>query len=154
MGLDLSAKDSAALENRTEGWIAGPQLAAISMQGRQDVTGFIRSFTGSHHFVLDYLVEEVLGQQSDSIQAFMLQTAILDRLNGPLCDAVRGASCKDTGQEGGSSELRGASGMDVEHITQARVLIAEYKNDRAGSSIAGAIGLLERLLKAAEDGRR
>ena len=63
MGLNLSAEDIAALEARTEGWIAGLQLAAISMQGHQDATGFIQSFTGSHHFVLDYLVEEVLQQQ-------------------------------------------------------------------------------------------
>src|SRR5439155_12401971 len=78
----------AALERRTEGWIAGLQLAAISLQGQQDATSFIRSFTGSHHFVLDYLLEEVLGQQSESLQTFLLRTSILDRLCGPLCDAV------------------------------------------------------------------
>jgi LuxR family maltose regulon positive regulatory protein len=90
MGLDLSAKDIAALERRTEGWIAGLQLAALSMQGRKDVTGFIQSFTGSHHFVLDYLVEEVVEQQSESVQDFLLQTAVLDRLTGSLCDALTG----------------------------------------------------------------
>ena len=88
MGLGLSAQDIAALETRTEGWIAGLQLAAISLQGHEDATGFITSFTGSHHFVLDYLVEEVLHQQSESIQNFLLRTSILDRLCGPLCDAV------------------------------------------------------------------
>ncbi len=88
MGLNLSAEDIAALETRTEGWIAGLQLAAISMQGHEDAAGFIKSFTGSHHFVLDYLVEEVLQQQSASIQTFLLRTSILDRLCGPLCDAV------------------------------------------------------------------
>ena len=88
MGLNLSAEDIAALETRTEGWIAGLQLAAISMQGHQDATSFIKSFTGSHHFVLDYLVEEVLQQQSESVQTFLLRTSILDRLCGPLCDAV------------------------------------------------------------------
>jgi len=88
MGLSLPAEDIAALEERTEGWIAGLQLAAISMQGQKDVTSFIKSFTGSHHFVLDYLVEEVLGQQSESVKAFLLRTSILDRLCGPLCDAV------------------------------------------------------------------
>jgi LuxR family maltose regulon positive regulatory protein len=91
MGLDLSADDVGALETRTEGWIAGLQLAAISMQGHQDVASFIQSFTGSHHFVLDYLIEEVLGQQSESIQTFLLVTSILDRLCGPLCDAVLGS---------------------------------------------------------------
>jgi LuxR family maltose regulon positive regulatory protein len=88
MGLNLSAEDIAALETRTEGWIAGLQLAAISMQGHQDATSFIQSFTGSHRFVLDYLVEEVLQQQSESVQTFLLRTSILDRLCGPLCDAV------------------------------------------------------------------
>jgi LuxR family maltose regulon positive regulatory protein len=88
MGLSLSAADIAALERRTEGWIAGLQLAAISMQGQQDTAGFIRSFTGSHHFVMDYLVEEVLGQQSERVQTFLLRTSILDRFCGSLCDAV------------------------------------------------------------------
>jgi LuxR family maltose regulon positive regulatory protein len=88
MGLTLSAEDITALEARTEGWIAGLQLAAISMQGHADVTHFIQSFTGSHHFVLDYLVEEVLQQQPANIQAFLLQSSILERLCGSLCDAV------------------------------------------------------------------
>lgn len=88
MGLSLAADDIAALEARTEGWIAGLQLAALSMQGQQDVTRFIQSFTGSHHFVLDYLLEEVLVQQAESTQTFLLRTSILDRLCGPLCDAV------------------------------------------------------------------
>jgi LuxR family transcriptional regulator, maltose regulon positive regulatory protein len=88
MGLDLSAHDIARLESRTEGWIAGLQLAALSMQGHQDVTSFIKSFSGSHRFVLDYLVEEVLRRQPERARSFMLRTAILDRLSGPLCDAV------------------------------------------------------------------
>jgi LuxR family maltose regulon positive regulatory protein len=88
MGLNLSAEDIASLENRTEGWIAGLQLAVLSMQGHQDTANFIKSFTGSHHFVLDYLLEEVLQKQSESVQTFLLRTSILDRLCGPLCDAV------------------------------------------------------------------
>jgi LuxR family maltose regulon positive regulatory protein len=88
MRLNLSADDAAALERRTEGWIAGLQLAALSMRGHPDTASFIESFTGSHHFVLDYLMEEVLGQQSESVQTFLLRTSILDRLCGPLCDAV------------------------------------------------------------------
>ncbi|HOU13147.1 MAG TPA: LuxR C-terminal-related transcriptional regulator [Anaerolineae bacterium] len=88
MGLNLAAEDIAALETRTEGWIAGLQLAAISMQGHHDAAGFIKSFTGSHHFVLDYLIEEVLHQQSENIQTFLLRTSILERMCGPLCDAV------------------------------------------------------------------
>ena len=88
MRLDLSAENVAALEARTEGWIAGLQLAAISMRGRRDAAGFIESFTGSHHFVLDYLTEEVLRHQSEGVQAFLLRTSILERMCGPLCDAV------------------------------------------------------------------
>ena len=94
MDLDLSAENIAALEARTEGWIAGLLLAAlalqgtISMQGNPGAASFIQSFTGSHHFVLDYLLEEVLRQQSESVQAFLLHTSILNRLCGSLCDAV------------------------------------------------------------------
>ena len=88
MGLSLSAEDIAALETRTEGWIAGLQLAALSMQGHQDTDSFIKSFTGSHHFVLDYLIEEVFQRQPESIQTFLLRTSILERMCGPLCDAV------------------------------------------------------------------
>ncbi len=98
MGLNLSDGDVAALEARTEGWIAGLQLAALSMQGHQDAASFIKSFTGSHRFVLDYLIEEVLGCQSESIQAFLLRTSILDRMCGPLCDAVLESS-STSGQE-------------------------------------------------------
>jgi len=88
MGLNLKDADIAALEARTEGWIAGLQLAALSMQGRSDAANFIRSFTGSHRFVLDYLIEEVLQHQPERVQAFLLRTSILDRMCGSLCDAV------------------------------------------------------------------
>jgi len=88
MGLNLSPEDISALEARTEGWIAGLQLAALSMQGHPDAASFIQSFTGSHHFVLDYLIEEVLHKQPESIQTFLLRTSILDRMCGPLCEAV------------------------------------------------------------------
>ena len=98
MGLTLSATDIAALETRTEGWIAGLQLAALSMRDRSDIAGFIRAFTGSHRFVIDYLVEEVLQRQPDDVRNFLFRTAILDRLSGPLCDAV-------TGQAGGDEML-------------------------------------------------
>ena len=98
MGLNLSAENIAALEARTEGWIAGLQLAALSMQGRSDAASFIKSFTGSHHFILDYLVEEVLQRQPEHVRNFLLQTAILDRLSSPLCDAI-------TGQEDGRGML-------------------------------------------------
>lgn len=92
MGLSLSASEIAALETRTEGWIAGLQLAALSMRGRDDLAGFIETFTGSHRFVLDYLIEQVLERQPDAIRTFLLQTSILDRVCAPLCDVVIGRS--------------------------------------------------------------
>ena len=88
MGLGLSAEEITALDERVEGWIAGLQMAALSMRGRKDVSGFIKSFSGSHRFVLDYLVEEVLDQQSNDIQEFLLRTSILERMTSPLCNAV------------------------------------------------------------------
>ena len=88
MGLGLSAEDVAALEARTEGWIAGLQMAAVSIQEQEDVASFIQAFTGSDRYILDYLVEEVLQHQPESVQTFLLQTSILDRLTGPLCDAI------------------------------------------------------------------
>jgi len=98
MGLHLTAQDVATLEGRTEGWIAALQLAALSMQGRDDVAGFIAGFAGDDRYVVDYLAEEVLARQPDQVQAFLLQTSILGRLSGPLCDAV-------TGQGGGKGML-------------------------------------------------
>ena len=96
MGLNLSTDDIAALEARTEGWIAGLQLAALSVQGHHDAASFIQSFTGSHRFILDYLVEEVLQRQSERVSSFLLQTSILDQLCSPLCDAVTGQTdCKE-----------------------------------------------------------
>jgi LuxR family maltose regulon positive regulatory protein len=88
MGLNLAEDQIAALETRTEGWIAGLQMAALSMRGQEDLSGFIQSFTGSHRFVLDYLLEEVLHQQPKHVQEFLLKTAVLKRLTGPLCDAL------------------------------------------------------------------
>lgn len=90
LGFGLSAELVVALERRTEGWAAGLHLAALSLRGRQDAAGLLRSFSGSHRFVLDYLLEEVLQQQPAPIQQFLLRTSILDRLCGPLCDAVLG----------------------------------------------------------------
>ena len=88
MGLSLTNEQVEALEKRTEGWAAGLQLAAISMQGSQDVNAFVSAFTGSHHYVMDYLVEEVLRLEKEDVRAFLLQTSILDRLSEPLCQAT------------------------------------------------------------------
>jgi len=117
MGLDLSAEDIAALETRTEGWITGLQLAALSMQGQQDTSGFIQAFTGSHRFVLDYLLDEVLHQQSEGVQTFLLRTSILDRLCGPLGDAV----LLDTAVSGQAT---------LEYLERANLFIVPLDNER------------------------
>lgn len=88
MELSLPAEDIAALEARTEGWIAGLQLAALSMQGRKDIAAFIRAFSASHHFIVEYLVDEVLDQQPPEVQEFLLKTSVLERMTAPLCDAT------------------------------------------------------------------
>jgi LuxR family transcriptional regulator, maltose regulon positive regulatory protein len=98
MGLALTTADVAALEGRTEGWIAALQLAALSLQGREDTAAFIAGFAGDDRYIVDYLAEEVLQRQPEHVQHFLLQTSILDRLCGPLCDAV-------TGQDGGKAKL-------------------------------------------------
>ncbi len=98
MGLEISAGEVAALEQRTEGWIAGLQLAALSLQGREDIPDFVAAFSGDDRYIVDYLLEEVLQRQPDRVRRFLLQTAILDRLSGSLCDAV-------TDQNGGQGML-------------------------------------------------
>lgn len=92
MGRDLPANVVAALEARTEGWIAGLQLAALSMVKRDDIPGFVEAFAGDHRYIMDYLVDEVLAQQTQSVHSFLLHTSILTELTGPLCDAVTGRS--------------------------------------------------------------
>jgi LuxR family maltose regulon positive regulatory protein len=96
MNLNLVMEQVSALEERAEGWIAGLQLAALSMRGRQDVAGFIQGFTGTHRFILDYLSEEVLQRQTSEIQTFLLQTSLLDQMNASLTDAITGRD--DSGQ--------------------------------------------------------
>ena len=88
MGLEISAVEVSALEQRTEGWIAGLQLAALSLQGREDIPDFVAAFSGDDRYIVDYLLEEVLQRQPDRVRRFLLQTAVLERLSGSLCDAV------------------------------------------------------------------
>lgn len=114
-GLDLNAQEVAALESRTEGWIAGLQLAALSMQGHTDHTSFIKAFTGSHRFVLDYLSDQVLQQQPEELRLFLQQTSILDRLSAPLCDAL-------TGNTGGQAML--------EMVDQRNLFLIQLDDDR------------------------
>ena len=115
MGLELSPEAITALEARTEGWIAGLQLAALSLKGRSDAASFIQAFTGSHRFVLDYLVEEVLQRQPERVRSFLLQTAMLDELFGPLCDAV-------TGQQRGREML--------EHLERDNLFVVPLDDER------------------------
>ena len=89
-GADLPAAAVAALAARTEGWVAGLQLAALSLEGQADPAGFAAAFSGSHRYVLDYLAEEVLDRQPEELRAFLLETSVLERLSGGLCDAVTG----------------------------------------------------------------
>jgi LuxR family maltose regulon positive regulatory protein len=117
MGLKLSAEDIAALEARTEGWIVGLQLAAISMQGVPDKTVFIQSFAGSHHYILDYLLEEVLHKQPERVQHFLLHTSILNRMCGSLCDALLDAPAP-SGQK------------TLETLEQANLFIIPLDNER------------------------
>ena len=138
MGLDLSAEDIAALETRTEGWIAGLHLQApprhaaalamqgtLSMHGNRDTSSFIKSFTGSHRFVLDYLIEEVLEQQPASVQTCLLRTAILDRLTASLCDAV----CS-VGTASGSQGTAGRGRAFLEELDRANLFLVPLDEER------------------------
>ena len=115
MGLDLSPNDIAVLERRTEGWIAGLQLAGLSLQSRTDIPGFLDAFSGSNRFVLDYLSDEVFSHQSASVQSFLLHTSVLERLSGSLCDAI-------TGQQGSQTML--------EAIEQANLFVIPLDDER------------------------
>lgn len=128
MGLDLSAADVAALETRTEGWIAGLQLAALSLQEQPNRSDFIKAFTGDDRYVLDYLLDEVFSLQPVATQNFLLQTAILDRLCGPLCDAVLGqAEIEDTDL---SSLTPQPSAFTLEQLEKANLFIVPLDNKR------------------------
>jgi LuxR family maltose regulon positive regulatory protein len=116
MGLDLEASTIATLEQRTEGWIAGLQLAALSLRGRRDISGFLAAFSGTHRYVLDYLSDEVLARQPEPVQQFLLHTSILERLGGLLCDAV-------TGQQGSQAML--------ETLERANLFVVALDDERA-----------------------
>jgi LuxR family maltose regulon positive regulatory protein len=92
MGLTLTLEQVSALQSRSEGWVAGLQLAALSLQKQQDADHFVSSFTGSHHYIVDYLTEEVLNRQSQAIKTFLMDTALLNRMNASLCDSITGRS--------------------------------------------------------------
>jgi LuxR family maltose regulon positive regulatory protein len=124
LGPPLDAEQIAALEARTEGWIAGLQLAALSLQDRKDADAFIAAFSGDDRHVVDYLVEEVLTHQPPHVQAFLLQTSILQRLCGPLCDAV-----VDWQLDAGS-KAPSASQPILEYLDRANLFIVPLDNKR------------------------
>ncbi|QQS35930.1 MAG: AAA family ATPase [Ignavibacteriales bacterium] len=115
MKLELSQEDIAALDSRTEGWIASLQLAALAMQNRKDISAFIADFTGSHNYIVDYLTEEVLQHQSGEIQEFLLKTSILNRFCSGLCDAVTGKN--------NSSEL-------LEYLIKSKLFVIPLSDTR------------------------
>jgi LuxR family maltose regulon positive regulatory protein len=119
LGLNLSGEDIAALETRTEGWIAGLQLAGLSMRGRHDIPAFLQAFTGSQRYIIDYLTEEVLARQPAFVQTFLLETSILERLEGSLCEAVLG---KDEGEVSGQAML--------EQLEQANLFLDPLDDER------------------------
>ncbi|MFC9707653.1 LuxR C-terminal-related transcriptional regulator [Paenibacillus sp. NPDC056933] len=125
MGVILSQEDSMLLEARTEGWIAGLQLAALSIQRSSDPKAFMDSFNGNHPFILDYLVEEVLELQTERIQTFLLRTSILDRLCGPLCDAVFQA-----GNNKESLPVDSSGQHMLEWLEQSNLFVVPLDNER------------------------
>lgn len=98
MRLGLSMEDIEALETRTEGWVVGLKMAALSLKEHENASEFIRAFSGSHRYVLDYLVEEVLRRQPAHVQTFLLETSILEKLNGSLCNTLMGEEWRQTGE--------------------------------------------------------
>ncbi|HNS52761.1 MAG TPA: LuxR C-terminal-related transcriptional regulator [Anaerolineae bacterium] len=144
--LDLAADQVAALESRTEGWAAGVQLAALSLQGRspERVAHFITAFSGSHHYVVDYLVEEVLSRQPDAVREFLLRTSILERMSAPLCDAVleqgvpeqprsgrpNGSSMTGPRHPGGWPSLPSHTQETLEGLDHASLFLVPLDDDR------------------------
>ncbi len=115
VGLPLSIEEIDALDKRAEGWIAGLQLAALSMHGRKDISDFIKVFTGSHRYIVDYLIQEVFDRQPANIQTFLLRTSILERMCGSLCEAI-------SGQPGGQAML--------EHLEQVNLFLQPLDDER------------------------
>ncbi len=127
MEIGLSSQDIATLELRTEGWIAGLHMAALSMRQREDASEFVRSFSASHRFILDYLVEEVLDQQPLAVQDFLLKSSVLERMSAPLCDALLEGNVVYELSSTGSEEVKQAP-VAVEHTSQTVLSYLEEAN--------------------------
>ena len=125
MGLGLAANDVAALASRTEGWIAGLQMAALSLREQDDVSRFVAAFTGSNRYILDYLLEEVLRREPEYLQTFLVQTSILDQLCGSLCNAVTGSS-----PLAGEGQGEGSGQAMLEMLERANLFIVPLDNER------------------------
>ena len=135
MGLRLDAGSVSLLEERTEGWIAGLQLAALSMRDRKDVFGFIKGFSGTNRYILDYLLEEVLASQSPEIQRFLLCTSILERLAAPLCDALlandeRAVRGDDDGGPNSGSSSHQQSASVLEYLERENLFLVSLDDER------------------------
>jgi len=155
MGVPLRSEEVAALEARTEGWIAGLQLAALAMRERRDLAGFIRAFTGSHRFVGEYLAEEVFNRQPAHIQTFLLHTAILERMCGPLCDAVMlgGAGSAAAEAPHHAAPSNSFSQVLLEALERANVFVVPLDDERRWYRYHHLFGemLRARLLRGASE---
>jgi LuxR family transcriptional regulator, maltose regulon positive regulatory protein len=135
MGLHLDARSVAVLEARTEGWVAGLQMAALSLGGQEDVSEFVEGFSGTHRYILDYLLEEVLASQSPEIQRFLLYTSILERLTPPLCDAIvadeePSARPGDGPSPRSESPFAGRSATLLAYLERANLFLVPLDDDR------------------------
>jgi LuxR family maltose regulon positive regulatory protein len=135
MGLSLDAGSVAVLKERTEGWIAGLQMAALSIRDREDVPGFIAGFSGTNRYIMDYLLEEVLASQSPEVQRFLLYTSILERLTAPLCDAVLAdgeGSKRESDDRSTRSEslFAGQSASILEYLERANLFLVPLDDER------------------------
>jgi len=135
MDLHLDARSIAMLEKRTEGWIAGLQMAALSMQNRENVTNFIKGFSGTNRYILDYLLEEVLARQSTEVQRFLLYTSVLERLSAPLCDAILVID-KELANEENNDPIHseaivlGSSASILEYLEQSNIFLVSLDDER------------------------
>jgi LuxR family maltose regulon positive regulatory protein len=130
MGLALPPEDIQSLAKRTEGWIAGLQMAALSMQQRDDLSAFVRAFSGSHRYVMDYLLEEVLSRQTEEVQTFLLHTSILERLSGPLCDAILPRHARGETQDGPALPSESNSQTIIEDLERSNLFITPLDEQR------------------------
>ena len=135
MGLDLDAGAVAALAERTEGWAAGLQMAALSMRHHEDMPGFIEGFSGTNRYIMDYLLEEILAVQSPELKRFLLVTSILERLTAPLCDAILsgdGAPGEKDGNQGnsGASPRIHSSASTLAHLERANLFLVPLDDKR------------------------